>query len=99
MLKVRKMLLEFSKKRDYSVGGDIRRYIQVQYIDIWGEEHVEFYLFNDFGEREKLDEEEGRKVFEEYRNKYMEMLFIRLPELNAELLYEKWLAILQKYGE
>ena len=85
-------LLEFQKSamKGKTTGfGEIVRYVQVWYKDIWGEKHVKFYFVDEFGSSE-IENEKGKEIFKEHEDKLRESLYLKLEELSAESLYEMW---------
>jgi len=87
----------FAEERNAYGSASVIRYIQIQYKDIWGEEHEEFYLVDEF-RSQRISNKKGEEVFAEYRSKCKIGFPIWLSQISGELLYEKWVAIVQQYG-
>ena len=89
--KISQTLWEFSTEGNI-FRCDIKRYIKILYSDIWGESHCEFYFVDAF-ESGDLSEIEGEEIFKEYKGKFS--FCLRESEISVELIYEKWLGIIE----
>ena len=90
--------MNFARKKNATGFAEIVRYIRVCYKDIFGETHDEVYFVDTLGTH-KLPEIEGKKIFEEYESKFSQKRFLEFSSASPELIYEKWLMIIQESKE
>ena len=80
----------FAFERNASGDTDIERYVKVSYNDIFNIPHEEVYMVSIYfgGRGQKLSEEEGKKIIEDWDSKYRQHFSLDFSEISPASIYE-----------
>lgn len=72
----------------------IRRYLKLDYLDVFNKEHVDYFSIPRYGGR-PMEPREGKKIFDKYNASFKDLEIADFDKLTAENLFER----VKKQGE